>query len=297
MKQISYNLRLINSLIIFFLIFILILLILVDYPLSETVLDGEPVRIWYLDPAFGFNTDAEKGPGMVTSMIFNVIAGIVFIWVAILLNRIRKLKQNHYLSNSIFYSALYLGIGRFIEGFYIMTETDVRGILYALGRSFIPLDNFAMILFFSICCDVFFAEQIEKGAAISDRVYKIGWITFIFSWLAIFSYFTQNEILQNIANYLNVAVIVIILLVSISLEMKILRLTKLIDERQKEVRIIGMTLVLYIIVVILTVLLLTTYPNLLQYIFRTIKNGLLLVIAIFYYLAFIKPFKQQTQSI
>jgi hypothetical protein len=281
-----------NALILAFLGLVIALLIFVDYPRSVAAFEGETFRIWYLDPAFGFDSGEEKGPGMVTSMIFNVIAGLAFISVAMRLHRIRKIKQNHYLSNSIFYSALYLGIGRFIEGYYIITETDLRGMLFALGRSFIPLDNFALILFFSLCCDVFFAEQIEKGAKISDHVYKIGWVTFIFSWLAVLTYFPQHDIIQNLANYFNIALIVIILVVSVSIEIKIMGLTQRIEERKKEVRLIGVILVLFIIVVILTVLLYTTFPNLLQYIFRTIKNALLAVIAIIYYFAFIKPFNQ-----
>lgn len=291
MKQITYNYRIINLIITSFLVLIFVLIIVVDYPRSLAILENEEFRIWYLDPAVGFNSGQEKGPGMVTSLIFNIIAGLLFIYVAIQLNIIRKKKDYHYLANNIYYSALLIGIGRFIEGFYIITETDLRGLLFGVGRIFIPLDNFAIILFFIVCCDIFFSVQIEKGSKLSKYIFYLGWIAFLFSWLAILVYFVDNSILETLAHGINIAIIAIIIMFSIALEFQILQLANRVEEKKQEVRYIGIILILYILVAILTLILIIIFPDLFQYILRTIKNIMLTVIAILYYAAFIRPVK------
>jgi len=147
------------------------------------------------------------------------------------------------------------------------------------------------VLFFSLCCDVFFSEQIEKGSRLPNYIYYIGWLTFISGWLSIMVYFTENSIMETIATVINITMLVIIIFISLVLEFQIVKLSNRVEEKQQEVRYIGVILVLYIIVAVLSLVLIITFPSLLQYIARTVKNVILTVIALLYIAAFIKPAK------
>jgi hypothetical protein len=288
-QKITFNFKLLNRLIIIFVAIIIILLFTVDLAYSIEHNEHETFRFWWYDANVGFNTGAEKGPGMLISLILNIIAGVLFFIVSIKMNQVRKAKNNSYLSKYLFYTAVYLGIGRIIESFYIITETDLRGLLFVVGRLFIPLDNLAMIIFFGVCVDVFFSVEFVKQDNLAQKFDRITWGTFFAGWLAILGHFSHNNIVEVIVQVLIIGSIAIIILISLVIEKRILQLIKKVEENKKALSLIGQMLVLYICVVILSLVLIITQPDLTQYIFRAIKNLILIIIALFYFPAFINP--------
>jgi len=92
-KKIEYNFHILNAIMLVLFVLILLLIITVDYAYCLAEFEGEEFRVWYYDSAIGFNTGQEKGPGMLFSIIFDIIAAIIFFLMAFKLQDIRKLKN------------------------------------------------------------------------------------------------------------------------------------------------------------------------------------------------------------
>ena len=296
MKKISHDFKKFNILIITFIILILFLTTFVDYPRSLPEINGEKLVIWMYDDAVGFNTGHTKGPGMLFSLIFNITAFIGLLYVSFKLWKIKKIKDHSYLSTNLFYTSLYLTVGRVIESYYIITETDVRSLLFVVGRIFIPLDNLAIVIFFGICFDVFFSERLEKDQSLRKGLIGFTWATFILGWGAISSYYTYNEVIDSIFSTVMIIIVALVLLVSIKIETEIRKLSNRVDEKKEEIKKIGKILFIFIAINLLTLLLIILYPDLFQYLLRALKNFLLTVVAVMYYSTFIKPMDQKIEG-
>jgi hypothetical protein len=289
---IAYNFKTIMLSIGVFIIIIVLLIIFVDYDRSVLMNENPTFQIWYLDPNFAWTPYPEKGSGMILSMIFNLIATFLCFVITLMLLPIRKLKQNHYLITNILITMILIGMARLFEVFYIITETDLRGVLYGIGRIFIPLDNLAAVIFFSVCFDVFFTEDLMKNPTLEKKFKLLALGTYLAGWIAILGFFSTSMILENIAPFINYVFLGIIIIVSIDILHRIRQLGYSIYENQKALRIIGYILILFIIVVILSFLLIITYANLFQYLMRTVKNILIGIIVFLFYPAFIKPARE-----
>ncbi len=291
MKEIKHNFRFLNGISLMFMVLTILLIILIDVPYAHETTEGGIVQIWYYDQCVGWNTGCDKGPGMLLSMIFNLIAAFLFIPATFALKKQRNRKNNHYLSKNLHYTAIYLGIGRMFETFYIITETDIRAILLVVGRFFIPLDNLAMIIFFGICIDIFYSEEIVRDSNLVKKFSILKWTTHILGWLSIMVYFTYNDILETISKVLLPIVIGVIFLISLQVEFKVIKLSKRVEENKKALKRIGQMLFIFVIISLCNLILITTYATLLQYLIRAFKNLLLISIALLYFPAFINPGK------
>lgn len=292
MDKLQFNFRRINYILILMVVAITVLIIFVDYPralLETNPPPPDPIRFWYFDPAFGFNSGQQKGPGMVIAVIFNIVAGIAFLAISVQLFRQKIKKQNHYLATNIFYSAFYLGLGRLVEMYYIFTETDVKGILFGYGRFFMPLDNFALILFLSTCSEIFLAELIVKNPKLLTQLNLFALLSFTFSWFNVLEWFIDSSVLVTVLRIMNIGIAILNLLIAVYIWTQINRLRKLDAEHANALKRIAQILLILVIVSAMILYLIISYPDLIQYIVRSVKNFMLIIAALLYIPAFIKP--------
>jgi hypothetical protein len=303
MVKITFDYRLLLFFNIILTIIALGYIIFYDVPNTIQIFEeeGKIFRIWYFDEAI-LKSDG-KGPGMITAMIFNCIAAVIFIMVT---HRIRIIRNKQvatsepskgkYMMANIYYSAVLLSIARILEAIYIITETDAKSILMVGLRIHIPIDNIAMVIFFSVCVDAFFTFELERQKKYTKLLLTLAWISISTGWIRIYIEMTLDPVLETIAHILLICTLVIIGFTSIIIETKIRNVSHKIQENQKAVRSIGFILFWFLIAATLSIVIFLTFPNLTQYILRTIKNIGFMIIALLFFPAFIHPAEKKRVS-
>jgi hypothetical protein len=190
---------------------------------------------------------------------------------------------------NIYYSAILLSIARILEAIYIITETDAKSILMVGLRIHIPIDNIAMVIFFSVCVDAFFTFELERQKKYTKMLILLAWISISTGWIRIYIEMVLDPVLETIAHILLICTLVVIGFTSIVIENKIRNVSHKIQENQRAVRSIGFILFWFIIATTLSIIIFLTFPNLTQYILRTIKNFGYMMIAFLYFPAFVHP--------
>jgi hypothetical protein len=232
-----------------------------------------------------------KGKGMMVSALFGLISSLCYFGMLRHLSIIRKSKDDKYLSTLVFLSALYLAFARLIESFYIVSESDLRGIVYGFGNFYIPLDIMAMAMYFIFVFDVFITKSRPKDL----KMQKI--LTFIFyisSILAVayfgFYFVPKDSPIKIISNSLSMVLLGIIFVLEVFIVARILNLRSRVEENKDALGFIGFQLVGFGIMMIL-LLFSSIFSQEINYIFRAIKNCAAIFHSLAYYFAFIKPYR------
>ncbi len=297
-SEISFNYKILILFNILLSIFAICYIIFVDIPLSiQTMAEqGLTFRIWYLDDAL-LKIEG-KGPGMVTAIIFDIIAGFFFIYCSYRISIIRKVQsqavakiEKKYLMSNVYYSIVLLSIARILEATYILTETDAKAILMVGLRIHIPLDTIAMAIFFSVCADVFYTYELETKKTNRNWIVVLSWFAIIAGWTRIYIEMIENSVVERISEIFFIAVLIVIAITSIAISRKAKILSEKIEDKDSKIAIkkIGIILLLFVLTTALSIVIFVTFPNLTQYIMRTIKNIAFTIIAMSYFPAFVYP--------
>mgnify|MGYP005852948673 CR=1 FL=1 len=141
---------------------------------------------------------------MVSTIIFDIIVGILFIFLG---NRMRVIRiiqhrqsqptEKKYLMANVYYSIILLCIARILEAAYILTETDAKAILIVGLRIHIPLDTIAMAIFFSVCADGFYTYELETRREYRKWLLILVWLAIVAGWTRIYIEMIKNNVIER----------------------------------------------------------------------------------------------------
>jgi hypothetical protein len=289
---------------IYFVTFIICLIAVVIYDLSRFLEEEviENLRIWYLDPdLLPENLSVRNGLGYykLTSAIFGIFSCLFLFIITYQLNSIRKSKKEKRLSSLIYYSALYLAIGQLIEIFFIVSGSDLGGLVVASGQFYIPLDTLAITFYLSFAFEVFMIGKLDENSKFVKIVLSIGFTGAFISFTVLINHFIEvNIIFNTIVLIITYGLLIITFLIIINVTKKIFNLSKRVEENKIAVRMIGWQLLNFAVIVVLLALSEQFGGEIryLAYIFRSIKNVFICVFAYQFLPAFINPSKSKPKE-
>jgi hypothetical protein len=290
--QPRFNFLLINLILLSFVILVAGLVAVIDYPRYINANPGQTPNLWYFDTDVGFNSGAKKGPGMVISILFEAIAAVICFLAAFKINQIRQHKTDKHLSSMVFYAAIYLGIARLDEIYYIITNTDLKDIMYGFGRFYIILDVLGMMISVVFCVEIFLVEELMKSQERLKRLIKFSMIALFLSLVSVISNFYENAVFNGIAVALSGVSLLYVLIQTIDTLKRINAVKKKVEEQQNALQAIGLQLCIYLVVVVISIYILLSSATLFQYSLRATKNLLQIVNALLFFPAFITPAKK-----
>jgi hypothetical protein len=271
------------------LILVVILDLMVFFQLNQSL---QGIVIWEWDS--NIRGDMASRFGLGYGKLFSAIVCVMAIIVLCILlpqlhNRWEEKKRTRFVT-LVYFSALYLMISRVFDLFYIISASDLRGLVYSIGQFYLPLDIIATACYIAFVYEVFLLKEVSENQPFSK--YLIG-MTYIAAFISIAT--TLDIYIDNfplfIFGIISYLVLVIIFLICIRVSLKIFALKSYVEENKHAIKIIGLQLVLFALMLISLALSIQFGGDqlVLSYIFRAIKNIIIIIIALMYYPAIIKP--------
>jgi hypothetical protein len=250
------------------------------------------IRLWLWDSNIAGDMGDRNGLGY--AKLASAIAGIISAFTfSILLPALRRRwieKKKARLVTLVYLSAIYFTLSRFLEVFYIISQSDLRGLVYSVGQFFIPLDVLATACYMVFAYDIF----LTNGPGISKNPTKIilgiGYVAAFIGILNTLDVYLDASLalVLGIISYIAWLIIFIFLIRIIA---AIFYLRTRVEERKKALLVIGLQLLTMGILLALMILSMQFGGDLLalSYIIRAIKNGLFIFLAWQYIPAIIRP--------
>jgi hypothetical protein len=256
---------------------------------------GQTPRLFIIDGHFIYPYGAET-PVVVLSFILTIIAFIGYLITTRKLFYIRKSKESQTIISLVFYSAFYFCIARLFEAFFIVSESDYKGFIYAFGQFYYLFDIMAICLFIIFVTQVFLYDYFKLHPMLPKFIFLLSWLM-AFAFIIVQIFYHQHWAVSDYLIYIiaGFVLLYIFFILFISAQ-KILKIRKMVSERQQELLTIALLLIGLFIMGIL-ILLVMIAPNLwFGYSFRSVKSALNIVIIIFFWKAFVVPNKQKVES-
>lgn len=250
------------------------------------------LEIWRWDANVGGDPSSRNGLGY-TKIVSAAMGAVALIALLVILPKIRQRwieKERRRFATLIYFSVIFLTIARGFDIFFIISASDLSGLIYSIGQFDIPLDVLANAFYINFAYEIFLLkdvnekQQFHKGAL-------------IIAFMAAFATFV-NTLDAYIANFplvvfgaISYLVLIIIFIFTLKIAAKVFQMQKMIEENQRSIQIIGIELLLFALMLVCIAL--STYFGgdwlFINYIFRTIKECIIFIIAILYIPAFINP--------
>jgi hypothetical protein len=254
---------------------------------------GVTPRYWFLDNDLDLPL-RNKGPLMVVCTVLSIILCGFNLWEASKIAYIRSRKEEKYISTLIYYSLFYFGIARLVEFLYIPSDSDFYGINY-VGQFHIAFDllGFSIILVFAV--NVFLSEYVRKHKWLPNFMLFLGFTSVAITMTAVLSYFFTTD-LTSIVFYITIISLILLMIltvIAIIVFIKIMNVRRRVNERQRELLLIAIT-VLMVILVAFSILFTIFFFYILElevaaYGFRLVKLIAHAIIIALSYISFIKP--------
>jgi len=233
----------------------------------------------------------------IIAIILACCAAITFFIMALLYNKIRKSKEDQYLSSLILLTMLYQGLGRVVEVYFMLAGSDLYGLVNVVGRYYYPLEILSAVIFSIVAFEVFLFSHMEKSS--SDRQGKtlitISIVGTIIGVVMVFFIYITNMVAKIIIGIAGACIYFIIVFVVVITCVRIFRLSSTISEPSNKLalKVMGVQLLVLMIAIILFIISelgdFISLSNDAIYVLHAIKDGLYLVLAILYRYSFIKP--------
>ncbi len=253
---------------------------------------GDTLTFWYLDQ--NIVDWADDGPAKLIGTIVSCAAALAFFIIGKKYNVIRSKKKDKQLATQIYLSLLYLGIARLFEAFFIASGSDVRGIVFSVGKYYIMLDLLGVIMFVLVASEVFLQTEFPEGSKFPVFLRGLLIASVAVALAALFLEYAPKDI-EKILDWIVVGasclVFLIIAIILIVICTKILRLHARLSEGENRgaILVIGVQLLLLIISMLVLIYLEIGPSDTLDYYIRASRGGLLLVVAWLYIPSFIRP--------
>ncbi len=288
----KFNVLALNIFIVLAFVGTFVIVVVLD--LMDFVVDspGDSPVIWRVDRNIINWTD--DGPAKMTASIVSCVAAATFFVGGSKYNTIRKQKQDKHLATQIYLSLVYFGIARLFEAFFILSDSDLRGIVFSVGKYYIMLDLLGAIMFVLVASEVFLQTEFPETSKFPTFLKVILVVSVLIALNALFLEYAPNEI-ENVLDWCvigaSIVIFLIIGIILIAICSKILRLYVRIagQENRGAILIIGVQLVLFIISMFVLIYLEVGVGDATDYYLRAARCGLLFVVALLYVPAFITP--------
>ncbi|MFX0099127.1 MAG: hypothetical protein ACFFCS_06055 [Candidatus Hodarchaeota archaeon] len=235
----------------------------------------------------------------ITMTILDVMAAIIFLFMAYKYNAIRKKKSDKYLSSLIFYSAIYLGISWFLELLPLDIDSDISLIRDILGKYYMPLSIFSGLFLSYVAYEVFIEPTMPK-----DKIDPLSFFTipsaiigmFVGVCIVFFVYTPNLSPFEIIVATIGFAVFGILIIINILTVGRISRIKRNVEvEARQPLNSISIQLLLIIPIIFLTVLVemgsVTNLPRILNQFFMITRAICCIIVAVLYHYSFINPSK------
>jgi len=241
----------------------------------------------------------------IIATILAALTLIGYLLCSIRVNKIRKHKEDKYISTLLFLTNFYFMAARAVEFFYVPSYSDYDGIHF-MGQFYLTFDGVAFSIFIIFVSQVFLAEIIQRNQKLPGQILFFGMAIVMTSINGILSYLSiaishpgTAITLENLSGMLTITMVISMLLIFIIsiigaiIVLKILALRQRVSEHKNELKLIAIQ-VIVIILATLTILG-TLYffyladDPITAYVFRIIKLIIHLANILLTYIAFIRP--------
>ncbi|MEX2683712.1 MAG: hypothetical protein Q6373_019210 [Candidatus Sigynarchaeota archaeon] len=294
------DLRALNIFLLLALVGTFVIVLVLDFGSFIAENPGVAPVAWRVDRNIVNWTD--DGPAKVTAAIISCVASVVFFVMGNKYNVIRKHKQEKQLATQIYLSLVYLGIARLFEAYFIVSDSDLRGMVYSVGKYYIVLDLLGVILFVLVSSEVFLQMDFPETSRFPDFLRIIVVASVFIALSALFLEYAPagiEDLLDWCVIGASIVVFLIIGVILIAICVKIIRLYNRLSgqENRGAILVIGAQLLLFIVSMFILIYLEMGPGDALDYYLRAARCGLMLVIASLYMLAFIKPAMKKGKEI
>ncbi|MHA1892718.1 MAG: hypothetical protein ACTSYS_17115 [Promethearchaeota archaeon] len=282
-----------NKIVVISFIFVFFIIIIIDTWNNWDLIATGALKIWYWDPDLIKWND--EGFAKATGAIIALVSGALFLMVSIRYKHLRKTRGWTYLSRQIYFSALYSFAARLFEAFFIVSMSGINGLVFSIGKYYIILDAMGAAFFINAVTEVFLIEDSKKNQRYLSIVQYITYLACITGISVLFVRY------DTIGVYKLVIVVITFMLLLMIVTILVLVFTKMRNVRsrvqsldvKKAMQSMEFQLILFAVAIVTLIYLETTEGNTVDYIFRAIRVGLVLLIAFLYIPSFIKPTEKE----
>jgi hypothetical protein len=286
------NLRTFNVLLALAFAGVFIIVLIVDFVRFQAETPGGILVFWRIDQ--NVINWIDDGPAKLVATITSCVAAVAFFIMGRGYNAIRKQKQDKQLATQIYLSLVYLGTARLFEAFFIISDSSLRGLVFSVGKFYIVLDMLGVIMFVLVASEVFLQTDFPADSTFPIFLRRFLFVCIAIALCALFLEYAPagiEKILDWSVVGASIIVLLIIGIVLIVICIKILRLYIRFTENENRgaILVIGIQLVLFIVSMFLLIYLEIGAGDAADYYLRSSRGGLLLVVAVLYFPAFINP--------
>jgi hypothetical protein len=276
----------------------LISMVVVLLDLIEQYGSLEGVRILYIREWVFFQEEFIISIPYHISFWIAMIAGALFLYTTIMIKRISKTRETgKEMRDLLSTSASLLGIGTFLEGVYLTLRSDFRSVYEVIFQFYITLDTIATVIFIAIVYSIFIMEKFETESKMGKFVIVFYFLLIIVGFLMMILYGINPDGFA-IGIVVAIGLVGIQVLLTIGLVIKILLVKRKIQGHSEALTAITVQLILLSLAgIFLIVCGLTVNTNVpVNRFFRLIRILTLMIVAIMYFPAFIRPALQKRQE-
>ena len=284
------NIKKFNAYLIITFIIVIGIILMIDIPNFLKTNTWANFRLFYL---------SGLPENKILAAIVASIASIAFFGIAIKYVPVRKLKTAQYLSSLVIYSTIYLGLARFFEVFYMVSESDLGGLVYVAAKWYYPLDVVGCIFLVIVAFNIFILPGMDDSAQAKNSTFLVTlcWLISIVVILALSFYYVGLIILPFAVVVVGIAM-VMFLIVAITVlvtSIKIFKVWSKTDDpvSRKALFSLGIQLIFGVIAILLfithelgSVLGIDYYTG---YLIRCVKEIFFLAIALLFIPSLIRP--------
>lgn len=293
----SKNIKIVTMLMTFLSI-VIVLVVNVHTLLQTTTL--EETRLLYLRDWVFFR---EEG-GIIGSVLYYVAfiiamaGGLLFFKVRSDLKEVERAKSGpQQMRQLLITTTSFMGVGLIIEALYLIFKSDFVGTYEVVFQLYIFYHTFVMVMFIVITLNIFMEKDLIKSQ--KKSLILIGFlIVVIFVGYFIMILYGLDPLGYSILIVVPVVLVVLVAIVSLVVAVRILSLRNKVKDEEIALSSISFIVLLVVLsIVFLIVCGLTINTDItVNRIFRILRVTTLLVTALLYYPAFIRPAKKNVET-
>lgn len=286
-----FNLRAIKYMLISMAFVAILLLSITNVPQVLASKPLEQIRFLYIREWVFFQEDQILCILYYIAFIGAMVGSVVYFRVVKKLAQIKQSREQSSMLRDMLLSTMkYMGLGIFIEGWYLVFRSDFQGAYEVIFQFYIPFDTIAMVIFIAIGFTIFMAKELLHNRTIAIATFILSLFAFVFGYIMMLLYGINIQGFA-VGITLTVALMAIESLIVLVVAVKILSIRKKVEEEKKALGYIALQLILVVISIFLLIAcgLTVTSAVLLNRLFRVFRIGILIAVGLLSYPAFIEP--------
>jgi hypothetical protein len=224
-------------------------------------------------------------------------AGIAFFVITAKYNPVRKLGTAQYLTSLVMASTIYQGLGRFIEIFYWVSESDFPGLIFINGKFYFPLDVLGSVFLAIVAFNIFILPGMEDATETKTSTFLVilSVLSSLIACITLFFFYLPITMFTYVIMGIALGIFLVVVITVATTASKIFKLRAKTDDPTSRgaLQALGIQLILAVLVMLLLILsevggvIGIDYET--QYLLRLVKNVLYLVVAALFLPSLIRP--------